>query len=614
MGVPGSRPGLAPRLPCRRFSAAVWDFFDAYVLRAVGTYGEVWVQENLFYPDGDPRNTPGVFGYPEVTDEQVDYLLSEFDNNIYFEEAAFYGPPDARDGSVSLLEAWGLVPPGYYTDSDGKTAILISNVRDEAYFDPGYPLYIAGFYSSQLEDYYDRNAMTIDSHDWINRVGPDGSRPYLYEGTFAHEYQHLIHSDYIPGDDSFVNEGFSDYAEYLTGYGIATGHINSYLENPANSLTEWGDLGPLEILGDYGAAALFTHWLEDHFPGYQSQYYQNGITGAEGVVQAVADITGHSWWTFESLARNWRIANLIHSDYPGHGLYNYESLDLGSEDFSPLFVEDFVGNEASGVLNSYGTSYFELQSRHGLHTLTFDGADSAVVVPDPGWTETIGEWYSGGGDLIDRSIQGEVYVDPADPTLVFDTYIDIEDYWDFGFVQVSTDGGATWISLENEYTTAVHDPSALPAIIEQLPGLTTYIGSVDDMTFNLIDYAGQTVLLSFRFMTDWNTYYEGWYVWDITVSGAPVTLANYVPPPPEVDFVVTLVGVVERHGRHKTFEFFTVGWDMWLADSTEFGKSKLFFFDRWGFHSYYFAIISPVMEDGSADFSMTLKKNKKWHW
>ena len=56
--------------------------------------------------------------------------------------------------------------------------------------------------------------MTIDGFDWLHRTGPnppnepvpgDGctsapARPNLYEGVFAHEYQHLLES-YEDGDE-----------------------------------------------------------------------------------------------------------------------------------------------------------------------------------------------------------------------------------------------------------------------------------------------------------------------------------------------------------------------------------------------------------------------------
>ncbi|UCG25472.1 MAG: hypothetical protein JSW55_05625, partial [Chloroflexota bacterium] len=125
-------------------------FFTDFYLIAETPTSELWVQADLSYPDDDPRDTP------VVTCEQAAYLLSEFDNNMYPTQTAFFGMPDFHDGTFSLLEAWGYFPPGYYANSDGRQVVLVSNVIDDAYYDPDYPNYIAGFYSPSFEAYFDR--------------------------------------------------------------------------------------------------------------------------------------------------------------------------------------------------------------------------------------------------------------------------------------------------------------------------------------------------------------------------------------------------------------------------------------------------------------------------
>ena len=83
--------------------------------------------------------------------------------------------PDTHDGSVCFSPRLGdALPAGYYYDEAGRQVVLVSNVRDENYFDSTYPIYIAGFYSPTYEIFFDRNVMTIDAYDWANRVGPDG--------------------------------------------------------------------------------------------------------------------------------------------------------------------------------------------------------------------------------------------------------------------------------------------------------------------------------------------------------------------------------------------------------------------------------------------------------
>ena len=78
--------------------------------------------------------------------------------------------------------------------------------------------------------------MNIDSFDWLHRTGanppddrpsrspaarPPADRrpaPHQYEGTFAHEYQHLLEHDQDADEDNWVNEGLSDWAQTLVGY------------------------------------------------------------------------------------------------------------------------------------------------------------------------------------------------------------------------------------------------------------------------------------------------------------------------------------------------------------------------------------------------------------
>lgn len=581
-------------------------FFDLFTLYAQSDDGEVWVQNNRDWLPGDPRSND----LQEVTVAQAEYLLNEFQNNIYAKDTAFYGVPGYQDGSNNIFggpaycTASGL-PAEWcdWSDSNGRTAILVSNVEDDNFYDPTYPNYIAGFYSSQLDGYFDRNIMTIDSYDWLNRVGPDGNRPFLYESTFAHEYQHLIHADYVPSDETFINEGFSMYAEYVCGYGVDYGYVNAYFAQPHNSLTEWSDLGGVNILGDYGEAMLFIHYVEGQYPGFQTKFMQNGIPGVAGIEQAVADVTpghhSHYKVTFDQLFNNFHLANVIQAKW---GPYSYSSIDFSQA--NPLNVQSFVDNAATGSSNTYGTNYYLVDGLNGKYDLTFSGDIYSSVPQDPGWTiGSDGFWYSGTGDEVDRAIFGSAYVDPANPTLSFYTEYIIEEGWDFGLVQVSTDNGATWTSQSNSYTTSDHADGAYPAIIDQLPGLTG--GPVTDtMTFDLSAYAGQTVLFQFRYMTDWSFNEVGWYIDSnsVTVSGTHVDLTTVAPPPPpSVDWTVTVVaGLHLKKGDQSLFN-----WNLRL-DSAQTGSQSLTFFNNKFISNYYIVVVTPNIEAGSAGFQLNL--------
>lgn len=530
-------------------------FFTDFNVRAIGEHIEVWVQEDPSFPAGDPRNPV------QVTDAQIAYLVDQFDNNIYPKESEFWREPAVRDGSNSLLSAWGYVPPDYYKAADGQDRVIamISNVVDDAYLDPTYPVYIAGFFSSTLSAYLDRNLITIDAYDWANRVGPNSSpwrdadpsndRPYLYEGTFAHEYQHLLHADQNPGEESWVNEGLSDWTEWLVGYGIPDGHWDNAQDQAENSLVIWGDQGPLEILADYGEAFMFMHYLYGKYGEDAMQaLFQNSGFGIAGFNAALASIGVND--TFGDMYHDFAVARLV--------LANKGDYRLGDIP-SPVILNDEAYSTPGAP--PWGSDYLKVANPKNVKSIMFDGVD--VITKDTAWTSvadplaTNGDvLWSGTGDEVDRFA---IFETTGGGTLTFDTLYDIEDEWDYGFVQVSTDDGATWSTLTNADTTDVLDPSGYPAIYDILQtgeGFTGDSGGWVSESFDLSAYSGD-ILVGFRFMSDWATNGNGtltdpnWYIDNVVVDTTDVSDGSNASAfkdvsfyqPTAADFTVDLVSL-----------------------------------------------------------------------
>jgi immune inhibitor A len=518
--------------------------FTYFDLVAESGFSQIWVQRNLSWPAGDPRTKP------VITCEQAQYLMGEFDNNIYPKEAAFFGTPDAHDGSKALLPSlapsFGL-PPDYYYDEAGRQIVLVSNIRDDNYFDPTYPNYIAGFYSPTFEQYFDRNVMSIDAYDWANRVGPSGSRPYLYEGIFAHEYQHLLHDDYDSDEESWVNEGMADYAMVVCGYGQSVwGHLGDTADLPENSLVLWGDQGGLEILADYGNAFLFQYYLMEKFgnPFIQALFH-NPLNSISGVNDTLAKFG--STKTFADIYHDWAVAKLIDSKTPAGGIYQFKGLDFKLNVGTPATPNPEAYNTPGA--GPWGTDYIWISGDpKKLGKFTFNGTDYSTFPTT--WTVDDGMLWSGTGDLLDN---WAIFSTTGGGTLKLDTIWDLEDYWDFGFVQVSTDGGHTWISLEDNegYSTYDYDPNAIPVAIENLPGLTSYVTAPVTLTYDLGAYAGQDILVGFRMITDWGTHYGGWWIDNVYVDNTLIsdgTNAAVFKDITEIlpinnDFTVTFVGI-----------------------------------------------------------------------
>lgn len=474
-----------------------------FTLKGVGKYGEVWVANNLNYPEGDPRNDAGV---SIVTDEQVNYLLNEFDTNMYEQEVEFFGAPAERTGENSLVDS------ELYADESGRVVILVDNILDENYYESNYPSYIAGYFSSTISDFTDRNVMTIDSLDWANRTGPDAKRPYMYEGTFAHEFQHLLHHDSDSAEESFINEGLADFAQFLVGYGHSDSHVEFIMNNLKNSLTLWEDQGGLQILGDYGIAYLFQLYLyEQYGPEFLQKEFQSPLQGIDSINSVLEEMGSDR--DFKAVYQDYMTALMLDGNYQGNSkIYNFESIDLN------LNIE--AAAESDSFAPAWGTDLKVITPDKKIDHLYFKGIDflgtNWTTVTDP---EKGAVLWSNKGDQADNFLIKELdLTGETSPVLSFDTKYDIEENWDFGAVQVSTDNGETWTSLANEHTRDDIVDNGYPTIKENLPGFT---GSSDDWvteSFDLSQYAGQKVHVAFRYMTDWGYNEAGWYLSNLKLN------------------------------------------------------------------------------------------------
>lgn len=610
-------PPLGPaKVGDQRIWLALNDFTGSiylkfYTLRAVGNHAEVWVANNLNFPAGDCRND-GVRNV--ITNDQVNYLIGQFDNNMYPIESDWWSTPPFRNGNKSLLpkalpniKGLGVnIPQSYYNGEGDNTVVLVDNVRDSNYYDTNNThsySYIAGFYYSVFDDYFDRTVMSIDAWDWLHRTRATPphqpttdpctsapARPFLYEGVFAHEYQHLLHRYTDPDEVSWVNEGLSDFTEVITGYTSLSKHVNEegydghtqcYLGwdsvfeaswnpiprpcGPENGLTAWGDQGDAEILADYGFAMYFMNYVNSQ--GFGKSFFRswqhNAGNGIDGLNAALA--AAGSPKTFESLFDD-EIISALADGYIDNGA----TVSGGSPaQFQNSAAEAtiFPSTQMNGTTGAppWGADYMDLGSGAGLATVAFNGADVFNFAGGPDWVvadgyftnpDVTGIKYDNDQDLsIARDVTGH-----DGQVLSFDHYYATELAWDFGFVQVSP-GDGTWQSLACVGTTSSHDPGAIPPIVANMPGFTGPSG--DETVTTTVGTAGApihvtcpglptgTKYLAFRLMTDPAVQFDGWHVKNIQLNGVNVGTPGSLTgwdnerffSPRPLDFGFVLVGI-----------------------------------------------------------------------
>ncbi len=577
--LPQSMPGLHGSFHAYASEAVVGDnrtwlatdyvtgeyYFKEFALRAAGTACEVWVATDLNWLEGDNRTEP------VIEDEQLEYLVEEFETTIIPTNTEAFGAYDDHDGSEAFLSETGDVSPGYY--SGDKLVILVDNIMDYSYYDPEYPIFIGGFFSPTLEYFFDRNVITITARYWEDMLGPDISswrgddpdlwRTHLIDATIAHELQHLIHSDLDDNETAWVDEGMAMLSEWLCGYELDPFYIEAVEERPENSLVSWGDQGDREIITDYGLSLLWTLYLHEQYGGddFTRSLARNKLNGIAGV-NATLKAYGFNR-TFADTYRDFRIALLIDSDNATTLPPNISAFVDNSP--HPYLIEavdvsinvDSDNASATEGAPAWGADYLKLSDVQPLELFRFNGKDQLTY--DTGWT-VAADPVSGdnatvlwGGAKNDSTSWAIIEVEGGG-MLTFDTYYAIEEGWDFAFVQVSIDRGVSWTTHAVDNATMEHDPNASTEIIANLPGLTGTSAEWVSVSVDLSAYADSDILIAFRYMTDWATVDEGWFIDNIRLDGKILSdgtgidlfkdITAYVPVP--ADYSVALVGAIQQ--------------------------------------------------------------------
>lgn len=120
-------------------------------------------------------------------------------------------------------------------------------------------------------------------------------------------------------------------------------------------------------------------------------------------------------------------------------------------------------------------------------------------------------YYSNMGNGLNNAMTARFPITVENNTdLTFWTWYDIEDNWDYAYVELSTDGGITYNSIPGSITTNNNPNDANAG-----NGITGYSGGWVLATFDLSSYVGQMVCLNIRYATDASVMGEGIYIDDI---------------------------------------------------------------------------------------------------
>ncbi len=344
---------------------------------------------------------------------------------------------------------------------------------------------VAGYFSST--DEYPTGVRARSNQReiiYINALNvPPGSANY--DEVLAHELQHAIHWNADASEDTWVNEGL---AELSTSIAIGTPFsIRQFLRGDPTSLVNW----PVSSLGgisNYGASSLFIHFLTEHYGGRSDLrpllgQQEDSTAGIDGYLEELGYES-----RFEDVFREWAAANILDGD----GIFGYDDLDVRAS-----VSRSIEGSEGSqSEIPQYAVEYTELESISESLTLSFKGPTTTQLLPvDVGPT---GCWWGNSGDSIDATLARRVELPAGSAAaLEYEAWFEIEESWDYLYVEVSVDGGKTWRIIETPATSPEN-----PIGNGFGPGYTGNSQGWVKESIDLAPFAGEDLWVRLQYVTD----------------------------------------------------------------------------------------------------------------
>jgi hypothetical protein len=203
---------------------------------------------------------------------------------------------------------------------------------------------------------------------------------------------------------------------------------------------------------------------------------------------------------FATLFADWAAALYLDDPALGDGRYGFE----GSTVSRPALTADHTAEALPPVeaqVHQYASDYIRFSGDIPV-TMIFTGTRQVPLLDTDAHQ---GEWFwwSNRGDDIDTTLTRAFDLTAVErATLDYWLWYDIEEDWDYAYVEVSVDGGATWEILSTPHTSD-HNPTGNSFG----PGYTGLSGGGDvpewiHEQIDLSTYAGKTILVRFEYTAD----------------------------------------------------------------------------------------------------------------
>ena len=344
----------------------------------------------------------------------------------------------------------------------------------------------------------------------INLAYSDGSRlpPEQILAIIAHEYHHnlLYFRDF--DEEEWLDEALAVYFEYFVGGSdIIQEYIEHFMEAPGTGLGRIF-LGP-EVRAEYGAGGLFLIYAAEQYGDeFISRLYAESADGWRGIERVLGEYAEAS---ADEVFADWVLANYFLDADLGFG---YRELEAAGHAAQPTraIVEFPAAHE--GSLAQYSSEYLAVDVR-GADTLALQltlSPEARFIKAAPAEGEHF--YYALTTDMSNSRLTRAFNLATGRSIwLEFSVWFDLEEHHEYGYVEVSTDGGDNWEILPGEHTA---DENSQGRFYPN--GYTGNSGGWLRERIDLSDYVLRRILLRFEHYAEFTSTYRGMAIDDLRID------------------------------------------------------------------------------------------------
>jgi immune inhibitor A len=313
----------------------------------------------------------------------------------------------------------------------------------------------------------------LDQFDRWDRYDYDGDGNFDEPDGYIDHFQ-IVHAgvgEEAGGGAQGADAIWSHYwYAYYTTIGSTGPAFNKFGGTQFGTTGMW--VGDYTIQAENGGLGVFAHEFA-HDLGLDDMYDSAGDNAA-------------GFWTIMA-AGSWLSDGTVDIGSRPNDFSAWEKYQLGWLNYDIAYA----GRNSSHRL---GPAETNTKAAQALFVVLPDKAKQFPLAPPFEGTRA---WWSGMGNSLDHNMTRSVTVPAVSPTLTMQVWYDIEKDWDYAYVEVSTNGGVSFVSVPGSITTATN-----PNNQNFGNGITGQSNGWVPASFSLAAYAGQTVLLRLRYWTD----------------------------------------------------------------------------------------------------------------